>query len=188
MNKTKEEFDRFCVVMWGVAEDFGGKLSKEGLKMRFKAIYEFSINQITEAGTWLLKNRKEKFPAVPTTKEFIDAIHKVSGEDSPKVKAEIEADKVFKKLKMWGRDAEPKFYDEISRYLMTHRWTFRQLDQMSVNDPGLKWFRKEFISAYVEMAESGVETENLLPGGIDDPDRISAKRLNLLTQTKRMED
>lgn len=186
MNKTREEFDRFCVVMWGVAEDFGGKLSKEGLKMRFNALYEFSIDQITEAGTWLLKNRKEKFPAVPTTKEFIDAIQKVSGENSPKVKAELEADKVFKKLKEWGRDAEPKFYDEISKYLMTHRWTFQELANKTADD--LKWFRKDFVSAYVEMAESEVETENLLPGGIDDPDRISAKRLNLLVHTKSVED
>ena len=61
----------FAATMYGIAEDFGGTISENGLSMRFEVMKEYSIDQITAAGTWLLKHRTEKFPAVPTTKEFI---------------------------------------------------------------------------------------------------------------------
>ncbi len=155
--------------MWGVSEDFGGKISKEGLKIRFRALQEFSVEQIVMAGTWLLKHREKDFPAVPTTKEFIDAIQN-AGETKPKTKAGIEADKVLETLKEWGRDAEPLFVDEITRYLLTHRWTFRKLDTMIIKDPGLVWWRKEFIESYLELEKDKSAGGNLLavlPGGLD---------------------
>ena len=99
---------------------------------------------------WLLKNREQTFPAVPTTKEFIDAINQAVS-PVPRVKAELEADKVIETLKEWGREAEALFYDEITMYLMTKRWTFRKLDIMAVDDPGMKWWRKEFVQAYQDI-------------------------------------
>ena len=150
MQDNQEERAIFATTMYGIAEDFGGTLSNDNLRVRFMALQEFSINQITKAGTWLLRNREATFPAVPTTKEFIDAIN-ISESISPKLKAEIEADKVIGTLKEWGRDAEALFYDEITKYLMTKRWTFRQLDTMHVDDPGLKWWRKDFVQAYHDI-------------------------------------
>ena len=154
----------FSTTMYGIAEDFGGTLSVDNLHVRFKALQEFSIDQITKAGTWLLRNREKTFPAVPTTKEFIDAINnQKTGPVSLKAKAGIEADKVLGTLKEWGRDAEPLFIDEITKYLMTHRWTFRKLDTMTVQDPGLVWWRKEFIESYLELTKDQVAGGKLLP-------------------------
>lgn len=161
MQDNQEERAIFATTMYGIAEDFGGTLSNDNLRVRFMALQEFSIDQITKAGTWLLLNRDQTFPAVPTTKEFIDAIRS-AGSISPRTKAGVEADKVLETLKEWGRDAEPLFYDEITKYLMTHRWTFRQLDTMAVKDPGLVWWRKEFVESYLELAKDRSAGGNLL--------------------------
>ena len=152
---------KFAEVMWGVSEDFGGKITQDSLKIRFNAMREFSIDQIVQAGVWLLKHRQEKFPAVPTTKEFIDAIN-LSTAPSPRVKAEVEADKVLDTLKEWGRDAEALFYDETTTFLMTKRWTFRKLDIMAVDDPGFKWWRKEFVQAYQDLEHDKTMGRGLL--------------------------
>jgi len=187
MNNTPEEFTKFSTVMWGVAEDFGGKLSKDGLKMKFRALQEFSIDQITAAGTWLLKNRERVFPPLPTTKEFIAAIQNIDGGMSTKNKAEIEVDKVFKALRVWGREAQPLFHDKITTYLMTHRWNFQQLDGMHVRDPGFGWFRRRFVEAYQDLSKDSPAIENLLVPSYDDAKKVSANRLKLLVPSKSME-
>ncbi|WP_321493946.1 hypothetical protein [uncultured Desulfobacter sp.] len=187
MKNDKQDLAMFSKVMWGLAEDFGGKISEDNLKMRFKALQEFSIEQITAAGTWLLKHREKDFPAVPTTKEIIDAVNtQNNGSVSVKTKAGLEADKVLETLKEWGRDAEPLFYDKTTTYLMTHRWTFQKLDTMAVKDPGLVWWRKEFIESYLELAKDQAAGGNLLPALY----KISSKKLNELAQksVKRLPD
>lgn len=184
MEDTPENKKQFATVMWGIAEDFGGKVSKAGLKMRFESLKKYSIEQIQKAGTWLIENREKDYPPVPRTKEFIEAIEKISGVVSTKAKAEIEADKVFKKLREWGREAEPLFYDQITVYLMTKRWNFVMLDQMTVKDPGLKWFRKEFIEAYIDYAKEEPAIDNLIDNP-DMPNRIEASKLKQLITTKK---
>lgn len=153
MQDNHENRAIFATVMNGISEDFGGTLSNNNLSVRFSALQEFSVDQITKAGTWLLIHREATFPAVPTTKEFIDVIGH-AGTPEPRLKAEIEADKVLLTLKEWGRDAEPLFYDQSTLYLMTRRWTFCQLDLMTVDDPGLKWWRKNFVQAYQDIEKN----------------------------------
>lgn len=184
MNKTKEEFDAFCLVMWGVAEDFGGKLSKEGLKMRFMALQEFSINQITAAGTWLLKHREKTFPAVPTTKEFIDVIQEqhTGPKVSAKSRAEIQADKVLAKLKYHGRAGKADFEDPITQTLMTIRWEYRKWASL-VKETELVWWRKEFIQAYEAYDEQAAAGQVLIDGPQNDaPGQIGAGSLGRLAQ------
>lgn len=192
MNNTKEEFALFSTVMWGVAEDFGGKLSKEGLKMRFRALQEYSIDQITAAGTWLLKHREKAFPAVPTTKEFIDAIE---GQAGPKVSAkslaEIQAGQVLAKLRYHGRAGVADFEDPITQRLMTTRWPYKQWASF-VKEDELVWWKKDFIQAYEAYSEQ--EQATLMIQGPDSGDshdshgQISAKRLKLLVKPNRMEE
>lgn len=162
MKNNKQDLDLFSTVMWGLAEDFGGKVSDDSLSLRFSALQEYSIEDIAKAGTWLLKHRESTFPAVPTTKEIIDAIRSVS-QANPRLKAEIEADKVLSTLKEWGRDADALFYDKITMYLMTKRWTFRQLDLMAVDDKGLKWWRKDFVQAYQDIEKNRSSGCDVLP-------------------------
>jgi hypothetical protein len=180
MNKNEKTLGKFSEVMWGVAEDFGGKISKNGIKMRFKALQEYTIDQITQAGTWLLQNREKTFPAVPTTKEFIDAIGKVAGNLNIKTRAGIEVDKILSKIKRYGRAAEPLFFDETTKYLMTYRWSFELLGNMTAND--LKWWRKDFIDAYQDTDQQ----KELVLDTAEKAGLIPADNLKKLTNVKRL--
>ena len=104
MKNNKEEKHKFAEIMWALAEDFGGKISNESLELRFTALKQFSIDEISKAGTWLLMNRKKDFPPVPTTKEITDAVGRQSGCLNGKIMAEFEADKVLKNLNFFGRE------------------------------------------------------------------------------------
>lgn len=158
-----EDFKKFTQIMIALSEEFNGKLSKGSIKIRFGLLKEYSIEDFSKGCTWIFKNRESSYPPVPTIKEIIDAIKKISGGVGVKIRAEIEADKVLKKLKEWGEDAQPLFYDEITKYLMTERWTFLKLNQIGIKDPGLVWFRKHFVEAYVELSEEQ-EIQESLPG------------------------
>jgi len=186
MESTLEIKKKFATVMWGVAEEWGGKISKSGLEMRFLSLKKYSIDQITQAGSWLLENRKEKYPAVPTTKEFIDAIRSAQGElVDPKMKAQSQCDIVFKYFDYYGSHCDHRFKDSITRYLMENRWSFRKLGVMRVDD--LKWFRKEFVEAYQDCSREEPAVKNLI-GCLKDGERISSKRLQILVPAKRMDE
>src|SRR6056297_3909365 len=111
MKNNEKNLQSFSMVMWGVAEEFGGKISDNGMMMRFRALLDYSLPQITAAGSWLLKNREKPFPPVPTTKEFIDAIRVLEGvvEVSLQSRAQAQIDIVLTKLKRQGRNATVDF-------------------------------------------------------------------------------
>ena len=149
MENSIEDKKKFATIMKGVAGNFGGQISQDDLKIRFLVLRDYPLDQISKAGSWLLRYRTEKFPAVPTTKEIIEAIEKLNGVLESKTVASIECDKVFKKLKEFGRMAEPLFYNKTTVYLMTYRWTFEMLGNMDEKELG--WFRKNFIESFLEM-------------------------------------
>jgi hypothetical protein len=66
---------RFTTVMDGMASIYGGVLSKSDMQMRFLCLQEYSLEEIQQAATKLIKKREKNFPAVPTVEEMIDAIH-----------------------------------------------------------------------------------------------------------------
>lgn len=154
MEDNMENRTLFANTMYGIAEDFGGTLSDNNLAVRFRALQEYSIDQITRAGTWLLKHREKTFPAVPTTKEFIGVIEGwKKPQVSAKSRAEVQADMVLIKLKHHGRAGKADFCDSITQHLMTTRWPYR-VWACNVKEDELKWFRKEFIEAYQAYAET----------------------------------
>jgi hypothetical protein len=166
--------NKFASVMYGLAGNFGGKLSKDDLKLRFTALIEYSIKDISLAGTWLLKNRVATYPPVPTTKEIIDAISKTKGKLENKEVAEIEADKILRLLKQWGRECGTRFKDPVTDYLMVYRWNFQYLGGLSEKD--LKWWRKDFIEAY---KDTELQKDNFLDVA-DKAGMIPAKNLTRL--------
>jgi len=162
VDDTKEIRQKFATVMWGVAEDFGGKLSKDGLRMRFQALQEYSIEEITQAGTWLLKNREKAFPAVPTTKEFIDVIEsKGVPQISAKSRAELQADEVIATLMSKGRKASGGFEDPITSHLMSRRWPYHKWAPTVLEDE-VKWWKKDFVEAYMAHAERNEADQKML--------------------------
>lgn len=146
MENTKTDKIEFAKVMYGMAGNFGAKIEKDDLALRFEILKEHPIDNIKKAGIWLIKNRENTYPPVPTTKEILDAISIISGEIESKIKVEMEADKVLKNLRYFGRECPTKFKDPATQYLMTNRWTFHKLGMMSSKD--LYWWRKDFVEAY----------------------------------------
>jgi len=161
MNKTNKE--EFASIMWGLAEECGGNITTAGLKARFSALEEYSIDQISKAATWLIKHREATFPAVPRTKEIIDAIENLKGPKvSVQTQAEIQADKVLAKLRYHGRAGVADFDDPVTQHLMTTRWLYKKWASFVLEDE-LKWWKKDFVQAY--SAYQDAESKQYLPPG-----------------------
>jgi hypothetical protein len=116
----KQDLKRFTEIMMAVAENYPGTIfTSNGLKLRFEALKEFSIDQVSEAAVKLIKTHK--YNSMPTIAEFIDIMD--SG-ISTKDRAEIEAGKVLEHLHKYGKGVAPKFEDPITRHLMSTRWRY----------------------------------------------------------------
>lgn len=161
MNDTIENRKKFATIMLCLAEECGGKLSKENLKVRFNALSEYSIDQVCDACNWLFKHREATFPAVPRTKEIIDVIQSQAGNLEAKTKAQIQVDIILKYLNCYGSACYHTFKDPITNYLMTNRWSFQNLGLMMAED--LKWFRKAFVEAYQDMEIDIVLFDEIIP-------------------------
>jgi len=189
MKNTKNNLLIFSKVMWGIAEDFGGKISPEGMKMRFKALEEYSINQITASGTWLIKNRQKTFPAVPTTKEFIDVIE---GWEKPKIstesKAEIQAANVLACLRRWGRNWKPEFSDPVTQILMTERWPWYRW-ALSLKEDQEQWWKKDFMLLYKAYTEEEKATQMMLEAPVIGLGKIGVSNVKKIASSiaRRME-
>lgn len=147
MNNTTEEKQKFAAIMWGLAEECGGKISSDGLKIRFAALEDYTLEQISQAATWLVKYREATFPAVPRTKEIVDVIENNGQAIDYKSAAEIQVDIVLKKLKFEGSCGKCDFEDPITKQLMSVRWPYNSW-AATVLEKDLVWFRKEFVEAY----------------------------------------
>ncbi len=167
MENNDYDLAEFSKVMWALAEDFGGKITDDSLLLRFAALQEYSVEQIQQAGTWLLKHREQTFPAVPTTKEIIDAIEVTQRSVGDKGSGELQCDIVLQYFKHnWTpyNGYTHTFKHPVTEYLMTNRWSFAKLGKMPSDE--LKWFRRDFVKAWEELAKDK-ETIALLPGTKD---------------------
>lgn len=140
--------------MYGMAENFGGTTTKEGLALRFAALNDYSIEEIQAGATWLIKNRTENFPAMPTVKEMIEAMKNCTGLNlNPESMAEIQADLVLNKLRIEGRAGRIDFQHPVTQHLMTTRWKYRDW-AATVMEADLKWWRQEFLKAFKAYSEA----------------------------------
>ena len=179
---NKNDLKKFSSIMWALAEDFGGKISKDSLVLRFAALEEYTINQISQAGTWLLKNREQTFPAVPTTREIIIAIEKIDNPQaaiSIEAKSEIQLQLVLSKLKSEGGGATVDFNDPVTQELMTRRWPYNQWAS-TVLESEVKWFCKEFKELYKVYDKNKVVELGLLEAPGEKTKQIPASKLKEL--------
>ena len=143
---------KFAEIMYGVADNFGGQISTQGLQLKFDALAELSIEQVAFAATYLVRHRKTSYPPVPTVKEFIDAAKGLELEVSQRSKAEIQANKVLSKLRYHGRAGKADFADPITQELMTTRWPYR-VWACYILEKDIVWWKKEFIESYQAYSE-----------------------------------
>lgn len=179
MKNNKQDLAVFSKIMWALSEEFGGKISNDSLEMRFMALQEYSIEQVGQAGTWLLKHREKTFPPVPTTKEIIDVIE---GFSSPKIdlnsKAKLQAAHVLDCLRRFGAVWQnPHFEDRITSDLMRSRWPWHNWAK-TVKECELTWWENDFVELYQAQSkhDSAVDMALSAPchAGAIDLDKVKA--------------
>ena len=148
----------FSDIMLAIADNYpGATFSSAGLKLRFEALKEFSIDQISEAAVKLIKDHK--YNTMPTTADIIEAM---GGRITVEDRAEIEAGKVLDHLRKYGKGVIPEFEDPVTQYLMSTRWRYYSW-AARVADSDLKWWFRDFVRAY-KAHTAGIDTGAFLPG------------------------
>ena len=154
---------KFSEIMFGLAENYPGtNLSTNGLMMRFEAMKEFSIDQVGQAATTLLKTHR--FNTMPTVGDFISSIDEGSRNIPIEDRAEIEANKVIDHLHRHGKSVIPEFEDPITKYLMSTRWRYYSWAARVAEDD-LKWWQKDFVRVY-KAHTAGIGVIDCLPAGL----------------------
>ena len=182
MEKSKQNKIEFAKVMYGLAGNFGGQVSKDDLALRFEVLKDYSMDEIKQAGIWLLKKREQTFTAVPTTKEIIDAIGMVNNPRkaiSIEARAEIQLQEVLNKLKNDGGSVVVDFDDSITQEIMTRRWPWQQWAS-TVLESEIKWFCKEFKELYKVYDKNKVVELGLLEAPGEKTHQIPASKLKEL--------
>lgn len=157
----ENDVEKFSEIMFGLAENYPGtNLTMNGLSMRFEAMKEFTIDQVSQAATVLLKSHR--FNTMPTVGDFISTIDTANGHIPIEDRAEIEAGKVLDHLHRYGKGIFPEFEDPITRHLMTTRWRYVSWAAY-VTESDLKWWFRDFVRAYRAHA-AGIGVIDCLPG------------------------
>ena len=160
----KQDVKEFSEIMVGMADNYGRTLTASGLRLRFEALQDYTIDQVTMAATKLL--RTHRYNTMPTVGDFVAVLDHAEGKISMSDRAEIEAGEVLAHLRRHGRTLKPRFKDPITSHLMSSRW--RYLSWASyVKEADLKWWQKDFISAYnAHEAGTGARAGDYLPAGL----------------------
>ena len=145
-----------------VADNYPGtSFTSNGLKLRFAALKEFTIDQVEMAAVKLIQTHK--YNSMPTTADIINAMGGMPGQIDRDHRAELEAGKVLDVLKFCGTSATPAFEDPITKHLMSPRWRWYAWAS-KVKEDDLKWWCKDFVRAYKAHAV-GVDADFFLPAG-----------------------
>ncbi len=154
---------KFLEIMNGLADIFSANLTEIGVKMRFDALKDYSIEQITEAATIVVRTRK--FSSMPVPADFIAAI-----EGDKEDLAEIQASLVTGAISRYGSYNKPVFDDPITQEIMTNSINWGDLCASTSKEVNFKM--KEFRQLYksYNKAASGniinapAEIKNLVDG------------------------
>lgn len=159
---THQDLDKFAEIMIALAENYPAtRLSKSGLKLRFEALKEYTIEQVSAAALKLMKSHC--FNTMPTVGDVVSVIELADGNISIEHQAEIQAGKVLEHLRWYGNSKSPKFDDPITRHLMSTRWRY-MIWATYVIELDLKWWYRDFIRAYQAHA-AGARAGYYLPAG-----------------------
>lgn len=136
--------------MMAIADNYPGtSFTSNGLKLRFTALKEYSIDQVEGAAVKLIQTHR--FNTMPTTADIINAMGGGQGD-----KAEIEAGKVLEHLHRYGARVNPSFNDPVTRHLMSTRWKWYAWASR-VQESELKWWTRDFVRAYKAQVAGTVE-------------------------------
>lgn len=165
---NKNDARRFSELMMGLAEDAGATVTQPGIKMKFKALAEFSIEDIEAAAYNVLKHRQYNRNKMPTVADFIEAI-KGRAED----KASLKGVEVLQAIKRIGHNDSVDFGDPVTHAVIAGRfggWVKLCRDLMEDKEG---WFLKDFEAVYAAYSRAGQGHGGHLAGLIEE-DNLAA--------------
>jgi hypothetical protein len=161
--KKLNECDKkeFLSIMYAIAENFNATVSKEGVKIRFEALRGYSIEDVRRSCTEVVKSRK--YNGMPNVAEIIEKINGGSSED----RAEAAAYEIISQIRKTGSYKRPEFNDPVIKRIFGEG-VFRWGDVCAMPEKKLKFFVKDFVSAYKsferrpDKKQIGGEPRNIL--------------------------
>lgn len=126
--------------MTGLAEDCSVVVSKPGLMMKFKALEQYTIEQVETAIMNVM--RLNVYNRMPTTGTIIRAI-----EGTEDDRTETQIIEIRKEISRVGSYESPKFSDPITADLIRNRFGWSSICAMTNKE--LEFFSKEFRLAYL---------------------------------------
>jgi len=140
----------FAKIMYGLADNFRDRISKDGLRFRFSALEEFTIDQVKSAAMGIVKKRV--YTKMPTVGEIIEEING-DPEQNLEDLAEIQATVVLRAIGTYGSYQSPTFEDQVTSEVVTKRFGWGHLCSY-ITDETKPWFVKEFKEAYLSFSRS----------------------------------
>lgn len=153
----RKDAERFAEIMTGLAENFGDRVSKPGLSLRFDALRGYSIQQVEAAAMELLRTRK--YTRMPTVADFISCI-----DGTVEDKAVSAWMKVMTAISSVGNHMSVCFDDPAIHTAIKYMGGWQKIGLWE--DSETKWKQKEFEKLYLS-ASRHTSHEAYLPGQIE---------------------
>ncbi len=131
-----DDKNKFLELMNGLSDIYTANLTKIGLQLRFDALKQYTIEQITKASNIIVRTRK--FTNMPTPADFIEAI-----EGNPDEKAEIQKSLVMEAYNRY--QPNQKFDDPITQTVID-KIGWRKIGQVNMKE--VPFILNDFISMY----------------------------------------
>ena len=161
MENTEETKRRFAEAMAVLAENFGGELSKPGLKTRFELFRAYPIEAVEQMALRLLATRK--YTRMPTVAEMLEYM----GEGSVEDRAEIEAAKVLAAIGDIGGYQSVVFDDPVTMAVIHGSYGGWRLLCAETTEADARWFRQQFAKTYAAYSRREVKVYGHLPGQLE---------------------
>lgn len=129
---------KFIGIMTGLADIFSSQVTDIGLNMRFEALKQYSIEQITDAAGIIARTRK--YTTMPVPADFITAI-----DGDPEEVAEIQKSIVMGAIKSYN--PRQKFEDPITHDIIMNKIGWHKIGQ--VNTKEIPFILKDFKQMYL---------------------------------------
>lgn len=155
----ERDFDQFDELMLGLAENYGQRLTPQGIALRFKMLEAYSIEQVREATYSILASRK--YTTMPTVADFLEHLHGGSAED----RAQVEAGKVLQAIKDHGSWRSVVFDSPVTQAVIQQAYGgWIKLCEDCGAEESEKWFRKDFAATWAAYSRQSVQTFGALTG------------------------
>ena len=152
---------KFAEIMATIGSAFSKPLTDIQLDIYFDCLKDYSIEDLTFAAKWILKNRTIT-GTFPLISEFVQAIENRDGK--PEEKAELAWRILVKTIEDHGYYQTVQFQDgaigEAVKAL--GGWMRISGDDPDWYEDQLKWRKKEFVNLYNNFSRQGVEPEKLI--------------------------